>query len=237
MLSSAEIKELRRLTDEFVDGLQQDYESVLKTLVKKSYKDGLSNAEKSIGKLGVSDRMKVNRSMSDTEEYLVNRIQPAISSIRDDLNETLNKCISEKMTASKAKIELSKRAQFLSDHITFNSVGKTYDSADVVNGVLVPTKRTVTRKKTMTTDQYFDLISRDVAKMSYIMAKVNGFREKGYNGFQYRRKRDNKVRKSHRAMGGKKFYIDSPEAALVYQLLLDYGCRCDILPTKLKPKH
>lgn len=236
-MSSAEIKELRRLTNEFVDGLQSDYKSVLMALTQKAYKDGLSHAEKSIGKISTTERNKVYESLPDMQTYLVNRIQPAISSIRDDLMSTLNKCISQGMDASKTKIALRKRANFLSEHITFNSVGKTYDAADVINGVLVPTKRTVTRAKTMSTDSYFDIIARDVSKMSYIMAKVNGFREKGYNGFQYRRKRDNKVRKSHRAMGGKKFYIDSPEAKLAYQLLLDYGCRCDITPIKLRSKR
>lgn len=182
-LRPAQIRTLIDIIASFVDGLRYDYTKILTKLAKKSYKDGISNAEKSVGKINNSEKKLVYSSMEETSDLLEERIEPIFEAIRRDLTSVLKDCINKNMSYRDTALAIRKRSKYLEKHIPFNSVGKTYTKPAYVNGQLIESMHTITRKKTMNTDTYFNLLTQNVGKMAYLQSKIYSFASKGITDF------------------------------------------------------
>ena len=230
-LNTSQVAQLELSIREFLDSLYDDYVDTLTKLVKTSFDDGIRSAERSMKSKMTHDRkQEIYDNIPETIAYVENRITPAFDTMYNTLTNLLEQCIKNRLELSETKDLLMDKISYLENNLPFNSVGKIINTSAVIDGIIIPGKKTITRKHTMKIDDYFDYISKDVGKMAYLQSKVNGFVLKGYTRFKYNSKNERRTRPEHLALHNKIFNIGSHDADLVLLEMLKPNCRCDISP-------
>lgn len=232
-LNISQIEQLELSIRDFVDDLYEDYVSTLSKLVKTSFDEGIHNAEKNMkSKITFKRKQDIYNTIPETLDYVEERITPAFDTIYNTLTDLLEQCIRDKLNLNDTKDILTDKIRYLEKHIPFDSVGQIVETSEIIDGLIIPAKKTITKKHTMKTDDYFGYVSRDVAKMAYLQSKLNGYKLKGYSRFKYVSKNDSRTRPEHKKLHNRVFDIGSYDASLALKEMMKPNCRCDMIPKK-----
>lgn len=230
-LNNSQITQLEASIRDFIDELYNNYVDTLTKLIQNSFNDGIRNAERNMKtKITYMNKQKIYDSIPETISYVENKIIPAFDTMYDILMDQLELCVRNRMELEETKNILIEKITYLEKNIPFDSVGEIIDTVELVDGIVIPAQKTISKKHTMSVDNYFGYISRDIAKMSYLQSKLNSYTLKGYSRFKYISRNDGKTRKKHKQLHNKTFIIGSQDAKLVLLILLEPNCRCDIIP-------